>query len=472
MKTSIYISAEQMHIVGYVGSEIKKVVAHPMSEGVILNGQVMDKELLTEYLFDAKATNPDLFKQEVTLVVDGGSVLSRRLVAPKLKRKQYLQLVRDDFVDSIGDVDDLVCDYRKLEFSENAILGVAANKVLVDRFDSAFKEAGIELAGIRVGADLLLSYARSRNEFKKGAVVLNVLDGLFLLSMIFVDGDNVFTSRTRFFEEDKTQIILGMVNSLGGLIQFAQTQGRGERGEITASYYLGLDPMDIALLEQMSSYDGIKYEALPLATGVPYWAHFAYLNVHYGAKSLDFLTMRKELELRLKNQKPRKWWLVAITTYALILGGVAGFLWFSQQEAQGDIDAILAQLESPLAAHRQQEIEEVMAETDRLNSILRQIEFRAEQEAETPAATSEMLDFILHGHGLAVSITSFDFNESTGMARISAVTANAMVQLDYINALYRQGIASQVNYQGFSSGIDGTISFSLDIVLGADDSVE
>jgi len=469
MKTSIYISALQMHIIGYVGDQVKRVIDFPVAEGVMLNGAIMDKELLVEHLLEVKGENPDLFKQEVTLTVDGGSVLSRRIIAPKLKRKQYLQLVKDDFVDSVGDVNDLVCDYRKMDSSENAVLGIAANRILVDRFDDAFREAGIELAGIRIGADLLLSYAASRAELKKGTVVLNVLDGLFLLSMIFVDGDNVFTSRTRFFEEDKTQVILGMVNSLGGLVQFAQTQGRGERGEISASYYLGLDPVDIELLERMSNYDNIKYEALPLATGVPFWAHFAYLNVHFGAKGLDFLVMRKELELRLKNQKPRKWWVAAIAAYALVLGGIAGILWFLGHQAQSDIDRINQQLESPAAAHRQQEIEEVMRETDGLNSILRQLEFRAEQEEALAAAVSDTIDFIIHGHGLDVNINSFDFNEAAGLVRISATATNAIVQMDYINALYQRGIASQVNYQGFSSGVDGMISFSLDIVLNVGD---
>jgi Tfp pilus assembly PilM family ATPase len=108
MSISIYISTEQIEVLDYNGKNIIKYVAYPLSEGVMYNGTIIDYPLLLEALTALVKSNPGLFKGEVTLIVDGSTLLSRKITCPKLNNKQYLNLVRDEFVDSFESLDDIV----------------------------------------------------------------------------------------------------------------------------------------------------------------------------------------------------------------------------------------------------------------------------------------------------------------------------------------------------------------------------
>ena len=462
MKSSIYISAEQIQVIGYSGKNVAKVVTFPLPEGTMFNGNIMDSAFLSECLVSMKGDNPGLFKSGVSLVVDGSSILTRRLTIPKLNHKQNLQRVRDDFVDSISDTNDLVCAYRKM--SDGTIMGCGVNKTQVDSYVDTFKAAGIKLATIHVGAELLHILVGTTTALQQDTIVLNVMDGQMILSAIFVGGNNIMMQRTRLFGDEKEEIHRQIIDNLSNLNQFAQSQ---KHEEIKNSYYLGMSVPDILLLEEMNTHEGISIHPLGLYKGsvdIPPQAHFATLNMLYGSKGIDLMEARRELTRYVKSKKPKKLWIPALALYALVLIGLASFLWFQLQDVQNRVGVIENFLNSPATLETQETLNNLVTETRAIERIGLQFNARLDWENTMPAAYSRLLNQIIFEHGVDVSINAFEFNEATGIARISGETTNPRAQNDYVDVLYRMGVASDVRYFGFSSN-QGVFTFSADIFL-------
>jgi len=469
MKSSIYVSAEQIQVLGYAGNKVKQFATFPLPEGTIYNGTIMDAPFLTECLVSMKKDNPELFKSGVTVVMDGSSILSRRLVTPKLRNRQYLQLVRDDFIDSISNTNDLVCGYRKLESQENAILAYAVDKAQVDSYISTFKDAGIKPDAIHIGVEILLSYVSSMKEFKHSTTVLNVIDGLTMLSMLFVEGNNIYMSRTRLYGDENDRIHNSILANLNGLIQFAQSQNHDV---ITKSYYLGITDADVVLLQENNPYPDIDIGGLHTYQGsldIPPATHFAYLNMKFGEAGVDLIAARKELDKHIKRQRPKKVWIPLLIIYVLAFGAVTGFLLHQLFHVGNDIQELRDHINSPDIAARLEVIEVLQSETAAFQDVSRQASEKAEWLDSMPEALSQMFQFVIFDHGVEVYVLVVDFNERSGIVRVSAITEDARIASDYVDALYDSGVAQHVRYQGFGSGAAGLFTFTVDITLNLDE---
>jgi len=465
MKSSIYISAEQIQVIGYNGNSAKRFAAYPIPEGTVYNGTITDSAFLTECLASMKKDHPDFFKSGASLIVDGSTILSRRLTTPKLGNKQYLQLVRDDFADSVENTDDLVCGYRKLPSAENAILACAVNKSQVDSYVSTFMRAGIKLDAIHVGVGAILSFVKSKPDLQKSVIVINIIDGVTMLSMLFVEGSNVFMTRSRLYGEEKEQVFQNVLENLNGLIQFARSQSLGE---ITKSYYLGANESDIRLLEAFNPYTDIQLDTITIYESfgeIPPTAHFASLNMLYGDDGIDLIAARAELEKYVKAKKPKKLWIPLLAAYIVVLAAMAVYLWWQNANVDRQIADLDSYITSPDIVQKQTEINDLNKEITYYGEIARQIDDKTAWENTMPKAASHMMDMIVYLHGVAVTVTSFEFNEATGVVRVSATCADANVSADYVDALYRSGVASSIGYQGYGSGQDGLFTFSIDITL-------
>jgi len=460
MKSSIYVSAEQIQVIGYAGSRVREFAACSLPEGIIYNGLIMDAPFLTESLISMKREHPGLFSGGVSLVMDGSSILSRRLFAPKLRNNQYLQLVRDEFIDSISSSNDLVCGYRRLD--EHAIMAFAVDKNQVDSYISAFKAAGIKTASIHIGVELLLSFINSIPELKHSTAVLNVIDGFTMLSMIFVGGSNIFTSRTRLYGDENDKIHSSILANLNGLLQFARSQSH----EITESFYLGLNEADLVVLQENNPYPVIRIDSLKINEGEPYippTAHFACLNTRFG-NGVDLLVARKELDKFIKRQRPKNLWVPALGIYILMLAGIAGFFLFEAARVGESAQDIYGYINSLAITARLELIETLQVETASYHNIARQAVEKAAWASSMPEAVSPMLNFVIYDHGVDITVTDFEFNERSSI-RVSAIAADAQFASDYIDALYDGGVARRVIYRGFGSGGSGMFTFTIDITL-------
>ena len=465
MKFSVYVSAEKIMVVGHTGNKIERYASYPLPEGTLYNGTIIDGAYLTESLTSMKIQHPELFLGGVTLVVDGSTILSRRLIAPKLSKKQYLQLVRDDFADSVGDANELICGYRKVDPSDNAILACAVNKAQVDSYISTFTSAGIKLNAIHVGVDTVLSFVKTRPELREGTIVINVVDGFTMLSMLFINGSNVFMSRTRLYGDEKEQVFQNILENLNGLIQFTRSQ---KFDDISVSYYLGVKESDMRLLEAFNPYTDIRLGVLAVNENhdeVPPEAHFACLSMMFGGQGIDLVEAHKELERFIRAKRPKKLWIPLMAAYVLLLAAAAVYLMTEIDKETGRINEIKAYINSPAIRQTQSDFKILMGEIAHYSDIAWQMERKVEFEKGFPVITGRMMDLIVLNHGVDINVTSFIFDEKTCDVRIVADCADAGISADYVDALYRSGIVKTVNYQGYGSNTNGVFSFAVEIVL-------
>jgi hypothetical protein len=465
MKASIYISGEEIQVVGYRGTTVEKYITWPLPEGTMYNGMITDRAHLLECLTSMKKENPSIFKNGASLIVDGSTILSRRIVSPKLNHKQYQQLARDDFADSVENTMEMVCGYYRPEPA--AILACAVNKEQVESYIFTFKEAGIRLDTVHVGIEAVLRYVKSKKELQQGSIVLNIVDGVTMFSLLFENGVNVFMTRSRLYGEEKSQMFQQVLENLNGLVNFAQSQ---KLDEVTRSYYMGVDEDDMRLLEALNPHTDIELHTLgpdQAKRTLPPSAHLVYLNVLYKF-SIDLVAAHKELTVLLHGKSLGSVLLPLIIVYILVMAAPTSWLLINVNSRQSDVNQVSAFLNDP-------EVQEVINELNRLNARMsfyqnfdRQVGDKNDWLRNIPKQSSYVLDMIMYDHGQRVTVTRYDFNQDQGIVRITASCDNAFVATDYVDVLLDSGIAWDVTYRGYGRGSDDDFTFSIDIMLTAE----
>ncbi|MDR1691951.1 MAG: hypothetical protein LBR72_01205 [Oscillospiraceae bacterium] len=463
MESSVYISSEQIQVVGHQGGTIRRFVTHPLPEGTMINGTITDQAFLTECLASLRAEHPALFKKP-SLVVDGSAILVKRIPAPKLNGKQYRQLVRDDFAEAGENTDELVCGYQLLPGGK-ALLACGAGKNLVDSYLSAFKSAGVKLSSIRIGTQAILSYVDSRPDLQKRSFVLNVIDGVTMLSLIFENGVNVFISRTRLYGDTKEQTAQTVMENLNGLVQFNRSQ---KFGEVTDSFYLGVSPADLRLLEALNPHVNIKLAVLDIFQDVrggeqlPPNAHFAYLSALLGKSHIDLTVSRKELENHRKRRtKTRRIWIPFSILYVILLALPIGWFYYQGTLTDKEIAALNEALSEPAAVEKESELTALETETAGLRRVINEERLKLEYEGSLAALSPQLIDLFLGGSGITVE--SLSYTRESGTVRIGGFGASEDAPANFSEALRSSPLVLSVDYTGYSEGN----KFNWNVVLAA-----
>ena len=471
MKISTYISSEQIQVIGHSGGAPKRFNAYSLPEGVVFNGVILDQPYMVKALTSLKNKNPGIFNGEVSLIVDGSSLLSRKISTPKLSRARYINLVRDDFGDTIENPGDIVCGYIELSSNESAILGYAVNREQVDTYINVFKEAGIVLASIHIGSEAILRYVATTSKLQSGTIAINVIDGTAMLTMLFVNGNNVFSSRTKLYGDYEDQMLDNILDNLNGLKQFAQAQ---KFGEIKRSFYLGLSDDEVGIMEENNPHSEIRLYPLSVYDGPggapPPETHFCCLNMILGSKCINLVEARKELDRYVREKKPSKSKFVFIILFILGLSVPALYLYIEVSFVDSDIAEARAYIDSELVARRLEQISLLRERTTVLADIVNQGEVKSEWEDSMVKATSFMLNTLIFDHGENVFVTQFDFSEVSGVARMGVRCEDATVSTYYVDVLQASGIVRDrgVSYRGYSSSDGELYLFQVDVRLIAD----
>lgn len=477
MKSSIYISSEQIEVIGYsrIGRRvsIKTYVTRPLLEGTMINGKITDHAQLVECLTELRAERPKLFKNP-TLTVDGNFILSKRITVPKLSKRQYRQLIRTEFADSAEEHEALICDYHLLGGS-TAILAYASEKTQVESYISAFKTAGIKLKAIRIGMQAILNYISARPEFQKTTFVLNVIDGVTMLSMIFDSGVNVFISRTRLYGEERELLLQNILENLSGLIQFNKSENFND---IMYSYYLGLTDDDLRFMNTISPYPDIKLDTLEIFAGaggakkLSADAHFVYLNTLLGDDSIDFIRSYKMLaKLEKRQRRTRRPWIPALACVVALLAVPVAYLSVQISELDDSIRVLNDFMTSEDVAERSAELDRIIEETAYYADVANQLSSKEEAENSTASVSNRVLDLITQTSGDRVTVTQFDFNESTETMHVTGRSATETDSAAYVEALKKSKLIRDIYYTGYSYG-GGQYDFSIDVVLAAREEIQ
>jgi len=471
MKTSIHISTDMVKVLAYTqtGSKtsVKDFLTYPLPDEAVLNGVILDGTPIIEGLKQLKSSKPTLFK-EVSLVLDGSFVYTKKITVPgKLKKLTYDEVIRDEFAEISTDKDNLICDYFHLSTNEDGskeILACGVEYAHAQAYLAIFSSAGIKLTSVHLGVLNVLQYVESNPELKSIPFVLNVVDDVILLSMIFQKGVNVFQSRTRLYGEDRATLVRSTLDGLSGIIQFNKSQNFDD---LTNCYYLGFTDADMDLVELNNTYPDIKFSLLEIYKGVkgaeilPPGAHFAYLNTLVPEHRSDLLANIRMLEKAKVRRKPKNRWLPVVLGTAAVLIAVIAVLWFLVSGVERDIRATNQYLTTH--ADERNQIDAYKADTARINNLYNAVAQRKDETDAKPHITRQLLETIKRVGGSAINVNGLNFNSEN---RVVGVSASGNTERDaalYVEALLRDNQVESVRHTGYNEGSGGEFNFTIDV---------
>lgn len=474
MKASIHISTKMIRIISYTKARsriiTKDYLTYPLPDECVLNGVILDSSPIIEGLRSIKSSNPKLFK-DVSLVIDGSFVYAKKITVPgKLNKFMRDGVIRDEFADISTDSANLICDYHPL--SNNAdgskeILACAVENTHVQAYLSVFAASEIKLASVHLGILTVLHFVKNKPEISNTDCVLNIVDDMVLLSMIFHNGVNVFQSRSRLYGDNRTELVSSTLDGFSGIIQFDKSQSFED---ITTCYYLGLSDADMDFIAMNTSYPEITFLPLHIykdendAGLLPPDAHFTYLNAHIPHTQSDLLSNMKMLKKIAQRSRPKKIWIPILAGIVLPLAAVIVFLMMTVSDVMQEIQEINNYMYSPATIAEKVEIDALIAEAayvDNLNQTV--VSFKDEVAAE-PHISRQILDTITGVGANTITIDSINFSSASGIISVSASCANERDAARYVEALSANALIDSVNYTGFSAAGEGVFVFAIDVI--------
>ena len=474
MKVSIHISTDMVKVLSYTKTgnrvAVKDFLTYPLPEECVLNGVILDGTPIIDGLRSLKASKPELFK-DVSLVIDGSFVYSKKITVPgKLVGIMLDEIIRDEFAEISTDSENLICDHYLLSRNEDTskdVLACAVEYAHAQAYIEIFKAADIKLWKIHLGIQTVLQFVENRPELKSVPFVLNLVDDVVLLSMIFQNGITVFQSRTRLYGDDRATFVRSTLDGLSGIIQFNKSQNFDD---LTNCYYLGMSKEDMDLVALDTSYPDIRFSPLQIYKDVkgaellPPGAHFVYLNTLVPESKPDLISNMKLLDKAKARKRPRNRWLPVLAGTALFIAIAITVMLLLVNGVESKIREINDHLTSPTVVSQREHLEELDANTTYINHLYSAVADRKKQTEAKPQVSRQLLDTIVRTAGFTVSVNGLSFNADNGTLSVSCSSMNETFPAAFVESLSRNDLIEAVYYTGYSSGADGAFLFTIEII--------
>ncbi len=473
MDSLIYIASDRIEILGYKkGSnpELLSYAKQPLNEGTIINGMITDPSELTEKLQKLKELKPQLFS-DCNLVIDSTTLLIKKLPVPELKKQQYLNLVKDELSD-LSESPDMIYDYSFIHFKgePRIMLACATGKENLESYINVFKDAGITLRTARVGLETIIDYVRAKKELMQKTFVLNIVDGISMLSVIFEKGHYIFSTRTRLIGESREEYLTSVIQNLSSLLQFNKAQNFSP---IEESCYVGLSAEDINTLHFLSVdntvqiHDFDMFKTIRNGQIVTDACSFSFFGIFSTANSIDLLQSYKNAQKPLKEYKPfRPTKLIPYIVLLFLAASYAVVAWFTYQ-IEKDIEVINDYLYDPAVIAKVDEADELA----RINTILEQAHVQISEKVNElnlyPAISAKILTDITQTNSGTIQINSFEFKAETATIQITAVASSPEDSANYVENLKKSELINDITYTGYNYDNSGKFNFSCELLLNS-----
>lgn len=269
MPTAVYLGNDRIQIVNGTAKrgrlKIKYAYSEPMPERIIINGIITDDVWLRERLLALKAEKK-LPRGKVDLVVDGGDILIKTAVVPTVNEKKMKKLVAGEFAEAVTDQGSKLYDYSVLTPKNpdgigGTVLCTAADRAFVESYIDLFTGINKNIRTIRLGLDCIISLCGGLEELSGRTCIVLLLDGITLVSTLFVNGSYFFSQRTRLLEERGTNESAAELNNrISYIAQFNKSQNSG--GEISDVYLCGQTPKESGLAAELARLTGFEVQRL------------------------------------------------------------------------------------------------------------------------------------------------------------------------------------------------------------------
>ena len=242
MRTVVYLSnLEVRAAVGKTKGDrviVKSVCSAKAPEGSIINGMVTNEEAFYEFLKKFWADNR-LAKKHVTLVLGSAQAMERVVTVPKMSHKKIMEYLPREFA-SVDRTRDPVYSYEIVEEEKKT------KKLLSNMVDRGFlkshvdhlKAMGIRLESILLGSTAEILLLNRMPCLEEETFVYQILDGMSVLNILYVNGEFFQMTRNRVFGARGTASFgVECARTISSQQQFLRTQS--EQSRITHVYLGG-----------------------------------------------------------------------------------------------------------------------------------------------------------------------------------------------------------------------------------------
>lgn len=468
MSTVIFLSNQDVKAV--TGSAdgrqvtVQKVYRAAAPEGSIVNGQVIDEEAFAAFLKEFWQAG-HLPKKDVTLVLGSAQAITRVLTVPKMNHKKLLEYLPREFA-SAEQKKDAVCGYVVLQ-QEGAMVRLIASAVergFLEPHIRRFKELGVRLTSVTTSMEADLLAIRSLSCIQGKTCVVQLLDGVRLVNLLYVDGVYYQTSTGRVFGEHGTPAFgVECARSISSLQQFMKAQ---QVEQAVTHVYLGgaFDGEDLDICrESIQQMDAdLEVEALaaeqggavgfPAAAGGCGFARFVTpvggLLVAPGRNNLRYQYTRDPAVLKRRREVAK--YLAPTVVTAAVLGVMAigmGAVWFRQTDR---VNRQLDYLGNQKVIGEAAEYDRLTGEIAALDTRIGVVERTLQNLGTYPVYTSQVKEAVREcAEGVADADVA-EFELVTGTVTVEAASGNAEGAHRFVERLEkRTDLFEDLYYDGF-----------------------
>ncbi len=465
MSTVIYISNKQIQVVTARGSGLsaKPTAAYTMAspEGSVINGMIMDPEALAPFIKGFFAHNK-LSTKDVSLVVNSSKIAGKRIELPSMSHNKTMEFVAREFNDISRDDTRPVYGYTSLAAEK----GSKVKKVYAETVDAEFikdyvdlfNDAGISLKGIYSSEGTMIRMIEQTAGKRCKNFVVQVADDNMLTNVLWAEGNFVYYSGQRCFNEPGTEEYMEeCVRALSQLTQFMKANQMDT--PIQNIFVAGIKGLDIDVYRQMTSASRIEaavewYDCgLSQKVGRRFdlTAVLPALSGIFGQdKTNNLLTAFSSLK---KEKKVDAFWqksFILIGVVFVIMLALTVVFVLQKKKTEAELEDLKAYNENPATmmnlAMYDQAVNGMTEGSDRYNSYIN-VKNAVETYPVFNDKIREPLERCATGYA-EIEITSFD-----AVAGVLSFTANSERVQDinkFIARIQSEDIFSSVSYSGYS----------------------
>ena len=457
------------------GVRVSKLISSPLPEGAVLNGVVMDPDMVVEAIKLAWQANK-LPKSEVTLIINSPQLRANRVDAPLLADKKTTEFIERETRDSeYGRFQNPITGWyvvgKDAKAKTQKVVYETAEIDFVNKYVDIFGKAGLKLKTIHNGVQLATEYFTKQAAGK--TVLYMILDGKSLVTIFFAEGKYYYDSTSRVFAQPGTpEFAREIYASISSIRQFISAQHLTETVKdimFCGLAYSHVNQLANDILNLDSTVD-ISIAQPPQGTTVgsdqAQFPFFVYPIA--GLRKIDErMPILKNTKQASKKKKEKSFMASLIVPFILVL--VVALIGYGvcltlKMKKQAELEDLEKYINNQTVVDQIAEYDAMYENMAEMGRIQGGVDILMDDLDSYPVPDSSINESILEAakkHDVSVDFNSY--SSSTGVFSITASSPEVEDINQFIADLMAMDIFENVNYTGYSLSSDGK-SWQINVV--------
>lgn len=457
------------------GVRVSKLISSPLPEGAVLNGVVMDPDMVVEAIKLAWQANK-LPKSEVTLIINSPQLRANRVDAPLLADKKTTEFIERETRDSeYGRFQNPITGWyvvgKDAKAKTQKVVYETAEIDFVNKYVDIFGKAGLKLKTIHNGVQLATEYFTKQAAGK--TVLYMILDGKSLVTIFFAEGKYYYDSTSRVFAQPGTpEFAREIYASISSIRQFISAQHLTETVKdimFCGLAYSHVNQLANDILNLDSTVD-ISIAQPPQGTTVgsdqAQFPFFVYPIA--GLRKIDErMPILKNTKQASKKKKEKSFMASLIVPFILVLAVALigyGVCLTLKMKKQAELEDLEKYINNQTVVDQIAEYDAMYDNMAEMGKIQGGVDILMDDLNSYPVPDSSINESILEAakkHDVSVDFNSY--SSSTGVFSITASSPEVEDINQFIADLMAMDIFENVNYTGYSLSSDGK-SWQINVV--------